>query len=230
MSDENRGDDFSSYIEDANRDPYADHHKIRYVETFKRLEHYIDPEHRILELGDCSAISLFLKEKGNQTSALTDDLRYAFDLPCERFDLVLSLEVLEHLKDTHSSQGDRGEVTSFNFTGVDNMFQECFRVLKPAGYLCVTTPNACSADAIGRALLEIHPFHEEANVREYTAKELSLFARNNGFDALLVDSFDTWPPVPKADRQKIREFIAAGGYSDALRGNCLFALFQKTSR
>ena len=230
MPGESRYRDFISFIEDKNRDPYGDHEKTRYIETFNRLQDHISPNCRILELGDYSAISLFLRKDGSDISVLTDDLRYSFDLPSDLFDVVLSLEVVEHLKDTHSSQRDLDETTTFTFSGVNNMFRESFRVLKFGGYLCVTTPNACSADAIGRTLLEMHPYHREPHVREFTAREVVLFGENNGFEVELVDSFDAWPPVPNVKRERVRELIEAEGFSNALRGNCLFVLFQKSSR
>src|SRR5262245_61955199 len=93
----------------------------------------------LLVVGDDSVIDWCLKALGHYDGVNVAfsrcELREAFPIPSASFDLVVSLEVLEHVKD---KDGTRRDV--FNYSGAQNLVAECRRVLRPGGTLFLTTP------------------------------------------------------------------------------------------
>jgi SAM-dependent methyltransferase len=88
----------------------------------------------------------------------------------ERFEAVLFTEVLEHLDPNHLTQA----------------FSEISRVLKPHGFLIISTPNSSSLDNHILALARRRKlFHE--HVKEYTSWELADLVDRNGF--IIVERF-----------------------------------------
>lgn len=92
---------------------------------------------------------------------------YNFPVPEEQFDVVISADVIEHIKDPL------------------NYLKEAFRVLKKDGLLLLTTPNGL----IARKNKCIVQSHSKFHITEYYPSELSeLLARSN-FD--LIESFSS---------------------------------------
>jgi SAM-dependent methyltransferase len=91
------------------------------------------------------------------------DLTAPYPLETNSFDVVVSMEVVEHLKDLHVggdiTQAD-GRVdpakllamSTRTFSGVKHSLRESWRVLRPGGTLFLTTPNAQSWDVLRRAI------------------------------------------------------------------------------
>lgn len=122
-------------------------HKITNDKAFEIISSYIDRNTKILDLGSgkghlCRRIGKLLSEKGfdlNKNIVASDLDKINFEakeisfkkcnfnkkLPFknESFDLVYSIEVVEHLKSPY------------------DFFYECFRILKPGGKLIISTPN-----------------------------------------------------------------------------------------
>lgn len=119
------------------------HHK-RYelALDFLELNSLIKPDTSILDCGgDTYFIENFLKPKYPNifVESTCSDLRYDLDIPSNQYDLVLCMEVIEHIKDQDSSTIP--DVATFTGNGIHNLLKECARVLKKNGSLFLTTPN-----------------------------------------------------------------------------------------
>lgn len=119
------------------------HHK-RYQSTLNFLEsnNLINADTSILDCGGgTDFIENFLKPKYSNISidSTSSDLRYDLDIPSNKYDLVLCMEVIEHIKDQDSSIIH--DIASFTGSGINNLLKECARVLKENGSLLITTPN-----------------------------------------------------------------------------------------
>ena len=133
---------FADFVEANSRTDYQRDHKLRYIETFSRLLPWIKRDLRVLELGELSAISVFLGEQLNcEVEGYTEDLRYPIDLRSGNFDLILMLEVIEHIKDRPSSNQSIGEISTFTLSGVTSLLAECGRLVKKDGILMISTPE-----------------------------------------------------------------------------------------
>jgi SAM-dependent methyltransferase len=122
-------------------------HKLTNDKAFQIISSYIDRNTKILDLGSgkghlCRRIGRVLSEKGfnlKKNIIATDldkinfeateitfkkcDFNKKLPFKNESFDLVYSIEVVEHLKSPY------------------DFFDECFRILKPGGKLIISTPN-----------------------------------------------------------------------------------------
>jgi hypothetical protein len=219
---------FRAFLEENTKSAYDMDHKLRYWETAQRVLELVRAGMRVLELGAGSIVTRFLSEiAGLSTATYGEDLRYPLDIPTGYYDLVLMLEVIEHIKDRPSIGYNIGEVATFTFSGVQSMATESHRILRSGGHVFLTTPNVASIDSIGRVLVQAHPFQYHPHVREYTISDVRSIFEGAGFEVTLVDTVNVWNPPPYIDRERIRDVLAANGYATDLRGDDAFLAFRK---
>lgn len=134
-------------------------------------EAHLDPTQLgvVLETGGASPLVEFLAGQYDvfQTEV---DLRLSLDAADASVDLVLSLEVLEHLKDRPDETFD--EMVLFRSSGALTYASEIARVLRPGGPLILTSPNALAAINLLRLLEGVVPMVYRPHVREYTRAEI----------------------------------------------------------
>lgn len=134
----------------------------------------------------------------------------------EAFDVVICMELLEHLKS-------------------DPMFMvaEVNRILNPRGKLFLTTPNVASLASLDRALTFENPYHystyskrfqEMGHVREYTPAEVRRFLESGGFRLLALETRNVWSEA--VDPMLAIKLKAIEAPLD-LRGEDTFALAEK---
>ncbi|MFP4057184.1 MAG: class I SAM-dependent methyltransferase [Candidatus Brocadiia bacterium] len=100
------------------------------------------------------------------------------------FDVVVSCSLLEHL-----------------VRDPMHMMSEIHRVLRPGGFLILTTPNAASVHALWKLLWGrspcfstlYHPTGVHRHNHEFTPGEVLRLVENSGFE---VDSLETFGPLP----------------------------------
>lgn len=114
-----------------------------------------------------------LKKKGFK--AIQADLNHKLPFKSKEFDLVISLEVIEHL---------------FN---AEYFISEINRVLKPKGYLLISTPNIAWWGYRLEVLLGRPPKKEGYHFRFFTHKKLSQRLNQAGFKIVRSASFTTVP-------------------------------------
>jgi SAM-dependent methyltransferase len=160
------------------------------------------------------------------------ELRDRFPFEDKTFDLIVNLEVFEHIKDTVDSHP-----TQFTFTGANSFIKETYRVLKPGKKMLLSTPNACSIKALCRILLHNHPFFYFRHVREYAPQELKKILTNNGYEIELFETYDVWSElngklstidVNWLENKTIMESILQKSpYPKELRGDNIFAIAKR---
>lgn len=189
---------------DAN---YIKSHKTRFLETLELVFQSAHLGWEICEMGGSCIFTWALRKflPGHRVTNTISDLRYPLPyLADNRFDLIVSGEVLEHLKDQDppplkfdgNSQEEELQVALFNNSGVLCNIRECYRILKHGGAMILTTPNGASLLAANCALHGEPPMMYRPHVREFTYGELSAFFSTAGF---IVETFytkDVWNIMP----------------------------------
>lgn len=197
---------------------HAAQHLHRYLETVK---HCPPGPARILDLGYSPIYCEVLRELYGYTVEYIKGLRINFEadrypFEDESMDGAMCCEVIEHYTD-------------------DPMFSmiELNRIIKPGGWLLLTTPNVASWEAIYRALrMDKHPSRYPIyatgglgahciHVREYLPDEVARLAEGAGFEVQSLDTHNYdparhYPPIP--------------GFPDTNRGETIFCLAKKRSR
>jgi SAM-dependent methyltransferase len=205
---------------------YVQDHRVRYTETLRRFWRAFDASRggKVLCLGGKSHFELWLGSHfGFELEVYGTDLRLPFSLAPRTFDLVLMLEVIEHLYDVPSRDTFSDE---FHFTGMHSCLSESYRVLASGGFLCLSTPNIVSLDAIGQACLGLTPFQYTPHVRELTPSEVRNFLGDAGFAVVACDTAFVWNPVSGVDRLSLLNMLSAAGFDTSDRGDDIFALGQ----
>lgn len=163
--------------------------KIYQIKAFTFITESTKPGNNILELGcaDGSFLS-YIKEKTNSKvfgldvsshaikkarekslNVQVHNLEKVLPFQTNRFDLVICLEVIEHLYDT------------------DFLLSQIHRVLKPGGFLVLSTPNLASLPNRFRLLLNKYPKYLEysrdgaGHIHLYTLPVLLSQIQKNGF-------------------------------------------------
>lgn len=209
-------------------DDYDHTHAIRFRQTVKVFGPYLSKAKSVLELGGHSRIGVFARDVfGIDYRGYEGELRDPYDLPSDAFDVVLCLEVLEHLKDARRSETTINDIACWNYSGVMNLLQESYRVMKPGGVLLVTTPNAASVDVIGRVLAGDPPQMFNPHVRELAPRQVKAFAELVGFQLELFGTYFAWGECSAELREKVLDFITSVGFDPSNRGDDAYYVLQR---
>ena len=146
------------------------------------------------------------------------DLRYPLLLPDAACDGVLAMETVEHMKDREE------DVDTFRYSGVRNLLAEAFRLLRPGGWLFLTTPNGSQYGCAWRLLCGHSALWGLDHVREFGYCEIQQFVRDAGFTIERGDALDVWeklecPPILSNLMDQLRP--------DLPRGDCTFLVARK---
>ncbi|HSF64959.1 MAG TPA: methyltransferase domain-containing protein [Paracoccaceae bacterium] len=214
--------DFHAFL---NAQPSYRHsaHYYRYLTTFAAAVPHLGGRTglTILETGGSSPLLDYLSAT-HACHVTTTDLRDALDCPDGAADIVLSLEVLEHLKDRRETTMD--EIVLFRETGVACYAREIARCLRPGGLLIMTTPNAASAQVFQNVVEGNPGMVFRPHVREYTRDEvLRLFA---GLELVEHRTFFNFFHMGDNGAAIIARIVAAGG-SPEHRGDDHFFVFRR---
>lgn len=201
-------------------------HKVRYHNTFARIEDHLSQGSKILELGGKSQIALFLEDQGFDVQEYTKDLRYKFEVEDNSFDCIFLFEVYEHIKDREPLPEDIGSIATFTFSGIHNLLTEMKRVTKNGGIIFLTTPNACSVDAIARLIKNKPPFGFTPHVREYAPCEVRERFVEQGYSEISFSTFFAWNSLPGINRDQYLEFLRSIDEDTGNRGDDMFFAFQ----
>ncbi|HZC69791.1 MAG TPA: class I SAM-dependent methyltransferase [Jatrophihabitans sp.] len=109
----------------------------------------------------------------------------ALPAPSESFDVVATLQVIEHVWNHRE------------------FVDECRRVLRPGGLFVVTTPNRLTFSP-GRTE-PLNPFH----TKEFTAAELAALLTRHGFGDVAIYGLHAGPPLVDLDRVHGGSFVDA---------------------
>ena len=199
-------------------------HYYRYLQTFGLISQIgIDLKSlKVVEVGGASPISTFLS-RYNSCFNTESDLRSQIDVDDEFADLVLSFEVIEHLKDQPEKNFD--EIVLFQESGVKTFASECYRVLTPGGNLIATTPNCVSYKAIERAINQQPPYVFRPHVRDYSKEELvDIFADLN---MVVHETMFNFFFLSDVDQKNWDQVFQAQGWPTTDRGDNHFLVFRK---
>lgn len=137
----------------------------------------------------------------------------------DRYDIVVMTEVLEHLRDTKPIARDR-----FRGSGARRCLEQVLLVLKPSGYLFLTTPNSASKRTLHRILEGKPPWSFVGHVREYTVDEVRRNLVEVGYAIEKCKTVDLRGTVPESVENFVRVH-GTQGYSQY--GDTVFAVAQR---
>ena len=147
------------------------------------------------------------------------DLRYPLPIESDSADGVCCMEVLEHMKDRSED-----DPATFTYSGLRNLLAECLRILKPGGWLFLTTPNVSSYGCLWSHLKGESPQWYLPHVRELGFAETKRFLTEAGFHVDRFDGVDVWPATEcPSDLVELVERLCPM----MPRENCLFTLSHK---
>jgi len=164
-------------------------HNARYRITFERIQEFLRPGAKVLDLGGRSPFTELLEQHVKvDVTCEPFDLRGPFPQSDGVFDLVLCMEVIEHVKDRESLT----DLDTVTFSGVLNCLGESLRVLKPGGRLVLSTPNACSYQSLLNGFEHRHPFQYPPHNRELSLEDVRDLLSNTGFIIESLATIDAW--------------------------------------
>lgn len=217
----------SDFPEELN---YIYTHIDRYTQSYDYIRNYIKPNSRILDIGSNNNGSTFIKLIRDNFDCIIEshnnDLRYPFNISSDKYDLIICMEIIEHIKDRNSE--DIAELSQFNWNGMDNLMSEMYRCLKSGGHLFLTTPNACSYDCIIKILSGKNPNHYIPHVKEFTYEELIEYVKKFNFIIEKSETIDSWSSEKfKVERTDIINFLRSFELSTDNRLQNTFCIGKK---
>ncbi len=214
---------------------YLRTHKPRIIEDLSILKRYTRNASTILDVGAIPPIfCAILKQKGYATVS-------ALDIAPERYAKCISLLELNIRKcdiETEVFPFENNTIEYINMCEVFehlrinliHTFSECHRILRPKGYIHISTPNARSVRGITALLFshltaavgpdiyteysKIQHAGHMGHVREYTAREISVFMNRIGFE--FIDIISRGVPRSPTEKWTIRAFPSLSPYQSLI--------------
>lgn len=181
----------------------------------------------VLELGGGGEFSRMLRAARPDVEIVVSqgDLR-SVALPGGPFDVVLCMEVVEHIHDQAPAAGEIP--TEWSGSGAAHMMREVARVLRKGGALFLTTPNAASANVIHKVITGQPPMVYRPHVREYTCWEIDALMKAAGLRLERIETLEPWAnAMPAAMREKIGALLRSLGADTEMRNEDIFAVARK---
>jgi len=153
-------------------------HQLRYRTTYELLNSMLHST--VLDLGGATPFTEALQKAwpGSQVhSTGLQELRGPFTSPLGSYDLVLCLEVIEHLHDLPTSNmHDRAQWIYSGMRAMLNAVRE-----HVGGQLVITTPNSAGLKALWNVIHDLPPQTYLPHVRELTMHELVSLVEEAGY-------------------------------------------------
>lgn len=201
-------------------------HAERFRLSLDWLRPLLAPGDAVLECGAPGAFTAMLRAAlGVEVQNSTWDLRYPAPDGFARgsFAAVLCMEVLEHLHDQ-----DRPLPTEWVGTGAAAMLASAFALLRPGGFLFLTTPNACSLNTLHKLLHQAPPFVYRPHVREYGPHEVTQLLHTAGFRCEKFAALDPWhSSMGAAERKSLLQVVQSLRLRTDILGEDLFVIARK---
>lgn len=211
---------------------YLRGHLKRLKESFNFIDKYLKDGQDIIDIGSYGHFTKILSNFYQSKFELSNfELRDNFPIDSNKYDMVLCMEVIEHLKDKDSNNIEY--ISSFRYTGILNLLCEMNRILKNDGILFLTTPNLNTYISILKILNYENPYFFTPHPRELSINELKRLLDKTGFKIIEMDTKNVWNGYSiESDRysnfiSKIEDFSEKNGFSSSLRGDDIFIVAKK---
>lgn len=190
-------------------------HLRRYEETWRAIEPFRHA--KLLDVGGESAFTAWLREQGCNVASTGDhDVREPWPFADGAFDLVLIMEVLEHLRDREDSP---------RCTWTESGQLACLREARRVGArLFLSTPNVTSLRNVDNVLRGHHPFMFPPHVREMTPNDVRRLLGEAGWERVPLWTADVWDRGGMSDRRATEVWRACKVKRD--RGDVIFVLAE----
>ncbi len=214
------------YIESHPQDSYArascPYDVKRLAVSLQWIEEVGIEAGEVLELGSFGVASSVIERRlpSNRYTRTSSDLREPLPYPDAAFELVVSMEVIEHICDLEYAQATV-------LSGVKHSLRESYRVLRPGGRLFLTTPNACSLLVLGRALAGEPPWQYPFHFREFSPFEIQALCEEAGFTIARFATEYVWSSP--TDFEVLGRLVRGAGFTLDDRGDDMFLVGEKTS-
>ena len=193
---------------------YNEIHQKRFQNTLDIIkENGILKDHQtVLSLGDpCGFKEILLNSFDVHMETTADDLR-SIVLYDNLFDLVLCLEVIEHIKDIESTNID--DLARFTGSGIKHMLQQSYNSLKPGGHMLISTPNLHCYKTLYNWVIKDSLLTYDPHPRELSEKYIKTQTENL-FESVSVIYKNSWwgHGIPKDFVRKGKAFLDLIGES-----------------
>jgi hypothetical protein len=194
---------------------YEEIHADRFLKSIEWIKNL--PSKHVLEVGAPGPFTATLTKLFPVVRNTDFDLRfgkYWHDV-ADTFDLVVCMEILEHINEPLHNKSKISDVDAFRFIGVMNLLNGLYSATVAGGFLFLTTPNSASIETIRKAVNGYTPIDYKYHVREYGWKETVQLVTDAGW---LIDSVETLDcydkfsyPAEVIERNTILKKIAVPG-------------------
>ena len=202
---------------------YINTHKKRFKASIQYLvaNEILKDGMRVLNIGACDywrEIFCSVKQDIDYTE-FTGDIRLPVD--SNNYDLVLCMEVIEHLKDLESPVGSP-EFDEFNGSGIKGMLKNCKELLTPGGHLFISTPNTHCYRTMFNWVMGNDLFTYSPHPRELSWAYMKGVIKRH-FDIVHTECFSNWNchNTPEPFMKAMEKWLLERGFSiqDRDKGN-----------
>jgi hypothetical protein len=176
---------------------YYMRHAFRYFVTLYYVIKYNLHTGRILQVDDMTSFFAYLMKyflevdkmaylycdlrKPVEPAHLFGDLQIPFEPGGGQFDVIICMEVFEHIMDTDV-------LATFTFNGLKTMLNSFWELLNENGKILITTPNSCGVFSLSNLLHSKNPLMWVFHPREYTPNEIKEILRAFNYEIDLLNT------------------------------------------